>query len=108
MAHPIQSISETLTAGASGDFGAFDVRDYDSISVLGTIPSGGLNLSFQVQLLDGTWIVPFTGSGPFFTGGPGLIPTQTFSTPYSSCRIEYSVGGSDTTISFSVWGTKTS
>jgi hypothetical protein len=95
----IDSIVQTITA--SGNSGAFDCSQFDSIRVTGTSSATtAINCRVESQQLDGTWVALF---GNFLTeGNPNLLVDVTYSVPKTG-RIAWD-HSADTNLNLSIWG----
>jgi|ERR1700694_334217 len=97
---PLTSISQTFTVPVSGSSGAFDLTQFDKVTIgyIVTALTGAPTESvyLEQEQLDGVWIRPF----------PKLSAEDTtIDTPFNTGRIAWDFGGSGTiTVSISVFG----
>ena len=112
---PLQNLTvdvSTTPSGGIGTGGAFDLSEFETVSVAGHVDNytpnqTGLTIILQFQLEDGT----FENYQTIATVGNGSanIPEQTFNAPFQAARISWNVGsagGATGTFEVSVWGEK--
>jgi hypothetical protein len=104
---PLTSISQTFTVPVSGTSGAFDLTQFDRVTVgyVATAFTGSPTdaVYLEAQNLDGTWITHQLVPQTKLAGGETTIET-----PFNTGRISYDFGGSGTiTVSISVFGLET-